>query len=228
MRDDPAVQQFGTGPLARVTALVYTALVVELLLLVTTGPGLVPLLLLDRDASNLPLAAVCLTPMGPALSAALYALHRRRLDLADLHPAAAFWRGYRLNARSALRVYLPWLAVMTVVATTVAHHRAAAIPGWWVVLLGVIAVAATLWLTNALVITSLFTFRAIDVARLAAYFLGRTPKVTLGSAGLLVLAAVVTAFATEAALALLASAFGLMLLSNSRQLIDQVQEDFTA
>jgi hypothetical protein len=228
MHDGPAVVPFGTGPLARGCALAYTALVVELLLLVTTLPGLVPLLLLGRDVSNLPLAAACLIPVGPALSAALYALHRRRLDLADLHPAAAFWRGYRLNAPGALRVYLPWLAVVTVVAITVAHRRAAAIPGWWAVLLGVLALAATLWLINALVITSLFTFRAVDVARLAAYFLGRTPRVTLGSAGLLVLAALVTAFGTEAALALAAPVFGLMLLGSARPLIDHVRKDFTA
>ena len=63
----------------------------------------------------------------------------------------------------------------------------------------VIAVAATLWLVNALVITSLFAFRTVDVARLAAYFLGRTPLVTLGNAGVLIAGALVTAYGTEAA-----------------------------
>lgn len=221
-------QQFGTGPLAGATATVYTALVTEFLLLAATAPGLVPLLLLDHDASNLPLVAVCLIPAGPALSAALYALRHRRLDLADLRPAAVFWRGYRLNAYGALAIWLPWLGLMTMVAMTVAHRHAAAVPGWWPVLLAVIAVAASLWLINALVITSLFAFRARDVARLAAYFLARTPKVTLGNVGLLILAALVTAFATEAVTVLLASASGLMLLHNCRALIDQVREEFTA
>ena len=66
---------FGEGPLSRAAALVYTLIVVELLLLATTLPGLVPLVLLARDVSNAPLAALCLLPLGPALSAALYALH---------------------------------------------------------------------------------------------------------------------------------------------------------
>jgi hypothetical protein len=225
---DTAPGQFGTGPLARAAALVYTLLVVEFLLLLTVAPGFAALLTLHRDASNLPLAAACLVPVGPALSAALYALHRRRLDLADLHPAAAFWRGYRLNVRSSLAVFLPWLALLTMVAMTLAHRSAAGIPGWWQVLLAVIAAIATLWLTNALVITSLFAFRTVDAARLAAYFVGRMPKVALGNVSLLILAVGVTIVATEAALILLASVLGLVLLGNCRAMIEQVREEFTA
>jgi hypothetical protein len=188
----------------------------------------VALVLLDHDASNLPLAALCLVPAGPALSAALYALRRTRLDLADLHPAAAFVRGYRLNAVAALKVWTPWLAAVTMVAMTLAHRRAAGVPQAWLAVVVVIAVIATLWVTNAMVITSLFAFRAIDVARLAAYFLGRTPKVAVGNAGLLIAAAALTAATTEAVPALLASAFGLALLGNSRAMTDQVQRDYTA
>jgi len=228
MSENAASREFGTGPLARAAALVYTLLVTDVLLLVTAAPGLVPLLLLDRAASNLPLDAACLVPAGPAVSAALFALRSRRADLADLHPAAAFWRGYRLNAAGALRVFVPWLAVLTMIAMALAHRHAAAVPGWWQVLLVVIAVAATLWLANAMVITSLFAFRAVDVARLAAYFLGRTPLVTLGNAGVLIGAALVTAFATEPVTALLASAFGLILLNNCQTMIEAVRQDFTA
>jgi hypothetical protein len=228
MREKAASRDFGTGPLARISALVYTLMVTEGLFLVTTLPGLVPLLLLGRDASNLPLDALCLVPVGPAVSAALFALHRRRPDLADLSPAAAFWRGYRLNATGALRVFVPWLAGLTMVAMTLAHRRADGVPGWWLALLVVIAVAATLWLVNALVITSLFAFRAVDVARLAAYFLGRTPLATLGSAGVLLGAAIVTAYGTEAMTALLVTAFCLLLLNSSQTMVNQVRRDFTA
>ena len=228
MSEKAATREFGTGPLSRVSALVYALLVTEGLFLLTTVPGLAPLLLLDRDASNLPLDALCLVPVGPAASAALFALHRRQPDLADLHPAATFWRGYRLNAAGALRVFVPWLAVATMVAMTLAHRRADGVPGWWTVLLVVIAVTATLWLVNALVITSLFTFRTVDVARLAAYFLGRTPLVTLGNAGVLLAAALITAYGTEALTALLVSAFGLLLLNTSRGMTEHVRRDFTA
>jgi hypothetical protein len=219
---------FGEGPLARVAALIYTLLVVELLFLLTTVPGLAGLMLLDRDASNVFLAAVCAVPVGPALSAALYALHRRSRDLTELKPAAAFWRGYRLNLRAALAMWIPWLVWMAILAVNLANFGAAAVPGWWAGLLALVAVAATLWVSNALVITSLFTFRATDVARLAAYFLARTPGVTLGTAGLVIAAAGVTLVWSEAVLALLGSVLALALLRTARPMISDVQREFTA
>jgi hypothetical protein len=202
--------------------------VVELLLLLTTAPGLALLILLDRDASNAPLAAACALPLGPAFSAALYALARRRPDLADLRPAAAFWRGYRLNVRGVLRVWIPFLVVLTIVAVNLTHLGAAGVPTWWAVLLGLIAAVAVLWAANALVITSLFAFRAVDVARLAAYFLVHKGRVTLGNAGLLLVAAGVTVVSSEAVLMLLASLFASALLQTGRPMTTEVQERFTA
>jgi hypothetical protein len=223
-----AGRQFGEGPLSRVASFVYTLLVVELLLVVTTLPGLVALILLDRDASNVPLAAACALPLGPALSAALYALQHRRQDLTDLAPASAFWRGYRLNAIGALKIWVPWLAFMTVIGVNLTHVEAAGIPRWWAVLLAVVAVVVTLWAINALVITSLFAFRAVDVARLAFYCLVRTPLVALGNAGLLAVTVIVTAVASEAVLALLGSLLALALLHTSRPMTMLVRDQFTA
>lgn len=228
MSDVAGIRQFGEGPLARAAALVYTVLVVELLLLLTTAPGLVVLVLLDHDASNAPLAAVCALPFGPALSAALYALHRRRLDLADLKPAAAFWRGYKLNALGALKIWVPLLALLTIIAVNLSHRNASGVPGWWSVLLVVVAVAVTLASANALVITSLYVFRAGDIARLSAYFLVRRPTVTLGNAGLLLLAGTVTVLWSEAVLMLVAVLFAAGLLATSRPMLAEIQEKFVA
>lgn len=223
-----ARREFGEGPLARVAALVYSLLVIELLLLAATLPGMVPLVLLDRDASNAPLAVACAIPLGPALSAALYALRKHKGDLTDLKPAAAFWRGYRLNAGGVLRVWIPWLALMAVLSVNLSHARAAAIPGWWVGLLVAFAVASALWMANALVIVSLFAFRTVDVARLAAYLLGRTKSVTLGNLGLLICAAGLVAVASEAVLALAGVLFAAFLLRVGRPMIALVTEEFTA
>ncbi|MGN9847297.1 hypothetical protein ACTMTI_55395 [Nonomuraea sp. H19] len=225
---DAKQRRFGAGPLSRAAALIYTLLIVELLLLVTTLPGLAALVLLDRDASNVPLAALCALPIGPALSAALYALHHRRLDLTELTPATAFWRGYKANVRGVLKIWVPWLAGMAIAGTSLANFAATGLPGWWAVLLVVIAVAAALWVAHALVITSLFEFRAVDVARLASYALGRFPLATLGNACLLIVAGGVTLVASEAVLALLAFAFALGLLRNCRPLIAEVRARFTA
>ena len=219
---------FGEGPLARAAALIYTLMVVEGLLLLTTVPGLVPLFLLDRDASNIPLAALCLLPVGPAVCAVVYALHRRQADLTDLTPAVAFWRGYRLNLGGALRIWVPALAWLAVIGIGVTRRAAIGLPGWWAALLVAFAAVATLWVANALVITSLFAFRPIDVARLAAYFLGRTKAVTLGNLCLLVCAVALVAVASEAVLALVGVVFAAFLLRIGQPRIALVTEEFTA
>jgi hypothetical protein len=221
-------RQWGEGPLARISALIYTVLAVEALFVLTTLPGLVPLVLLDRDASNAPLVAACALPLGPALAAAIYALRRRSSDLTDLHPARAFWRGYRLNARGALQIWVPWLGWLTIVAVSLANVDAAGIPGWWAGLLVVLAAGITLWMVNALVMTSLFAFRFVDLARLAAYFLAHTPGVTLGVACLLIVAVGVVIVASEAVLALLVPIFAMALLRISLPMINEVEREFTA
>ena len=228
MTEASVQRQFGEGPLSRVAALVYTLLVVEGLLVVTVLPGAIPLLLLARDPSNVPLAALCTVPFGPALSAAVYALQRRRLDLTELKPAPAFFRGYRLNVGGVLRIWLPALVWLVIIGVSLANFSAAAVPGWWAALLVAIAVVTLLWLANALVITSLFTFRTVDVARLAAYFLARNRRGTLGNLALLILAGAVTYFATEAVLVLLGVVFALALLSNSQPMIKEIREKFVA
>ncbi|HZN76326.1 MAG TPA: hypothetical protein VFC00_32265 [Micromonosporaceae bacterium] len=222
------MKEFGEGPLSQFAAFVYTLLVVELLLLVSGAPAVVLLMLLGRDASNIPLAVVCALPLGPAISAALYALRHRRGDLTDLTPAAAYLRGYRLNLLGVLKIWVPWLVWLSVVAVNLANFGAAGVPPWWAGLLVVVVVASALWEANALMITSLFEFRTRDVARLATYFLVRTPGTTLGNACLLVVAAGVLVVSSEAVLALLGVVFVLAYLWNSRPIVAAVRQEFTA
>ncbi|WP_327000840.1 hypothetical protein OHA72_37710 [Dactylosporangium sp. NBC_01737] len=207
--------------LSRATGLIYNLLVVELLLLLTTVPTLAAITLLDHDVSNVPLVAVCAIPLGPAVSAALYALRH-----GDDEPATAFWRGYRGNALPVLKLWLPLLAWLTILAVNLANFSSAGVPGWWGVLLAAVAVAVTLWAVNALVITSLFTFRTVDAARLALHFLPR--GATLANAGVLIAAGGVTLLASEAVTALLGSLLAGALLWNSRAMTAAIRDRFTA
>ncbi|GAA2302866.1 hypothetical protein OKJ48_35575 [Streptomyces kunmingensis] len=218
---------FGEGPLSRGCALVHTLLTVEVLLLVTLAPGGVGLFLLGGDPGNLPLAAVCLVPVGPGVAAALYALHHRTGDLTELRPARAYWRGLRLNSRAALRIWVPLLAWLTVIAYTLTHFAATGLPGWWAALLAAVGAGALLWGAHAFVLTALFTFRTVDTARLAAYFLLRHGRATLGAASLLIVAGAATLWATEVLPLLLAPLLLLSLLHTGRPIIAETQEDFT-
>jgi hypothetical protein len=218
---------FGTGPLSRAAALIHTLLTVEALLLAAAAPGLAGLLLLGPDPSNLPLAAVCLLPLGPAVSAAVYALHHRSRDLADLHPARAFRRGWRLNAVPALKLWTPLLGWLTLIAFTLTHFTATGLPRWWAALLAVIGAGALLWGAHALLLTSLFSFRARDTARLAAWFLVRHGRTTLAAASLTILAAALTALLGEALAALSAAPLLLSLLQAGRPVIGETEREFT-
>lgn len=228
MSDAIGVGRFGEGPLSRVIARIYTLLVVEWLALLAAAPGLIALLLLDRDVSNVPLAALCALPFGPAVSAALYATHHYQADLTELRPASAFWRGYKMNLAGVLRIWVPWLGLAAILGMNLANFDAAGVPGWWRALLIIIAAAATLWITNALVITSLFAFRTRDLARLSGFFLFARPSVPIGNACLLIVAAGVTYFSSELVLALLASVFALATLRVGSPMIEKVQREFTA
>ncbi|MEV4123306.1 hypothetical protein [Micromonospora sp. NPDC049645] len=222
-----AWRQFGDGPLSRVASRVYTLLVVELLLLLTTLPGLLPLVLLGRDPSNLPLVALLLVPVGPAISAALYALRQQGPDLTDLRPAALFWRGYRANVLGVLRVWVPTLSWLAVLGVNLAYSGAVGLASWWAVPLVLIAVGVTLCAANALMITSLFDFRTRDVLRLSVHFLVRSPAVTVGNALLLTAAAGITAVTSEAVLMLLASIAVLAYLRVSDPMIHLIRKEFT-
>jgi uncharacterized membrane protein YesL len=218
---------FGSGPLARAAALIHTLLVVQVLFLLTGAPGLVVLVLLDREPGNIPLVAACAAPVGPAASAALYALRRRGHDLTELTPTRDFLRGYRMNAAATLKLWLPWLAWSAVLGINLAHPQQSGVPPWWRTALVALAVTAALWQVNALVITSLFAFRARDTARLAAYFLLRRPRVTLGAAGTGVLAGAVIVLTSEAVLALVAVVFLAFLLHACRPMCAEIEERFT-
>ncbi|WP_255951797.1 DUF624 domain-containing protein [Streptomyces odontomachi] len=223
-----ARREFGDGPLARAAAAIYTLLVTELLFLLASAPTLALVVLLDRDASNIPLAAVCALPVGPAWSAALYAWQRRGRSLTELRPVPAFWRGYRANAVDALKIWAPWLAGVAVVGTVLTHLGTAGIPGWWAVLLGLVALLSALWMTNALVIASLFSFRTSDTARLAAYFLVRCGRGTVGHVCVLLAAAALTVALSEAVPLLLAPVLAAGVLLNCRPMINEIQEKFVA
>lgn len=223
-----ARREFGSGPLSRAAALIHTLLTAGLLFLLTAGPGLAVAVLLSREAGNLPLFAACALPVGPAASAVLYTLHHHVGDLTDLHPARAFWRGYRLGAVGALGIWaalLTWITVLTINATQLG---AAGLPRWWVIPVLSVTVLAAVGGMLATVINALFTFRIRDVARLACFYLVRTPSVALGALCVLALAVGVTALWSEVVLLLLFPVFALLLLRLSRPMTIDLREEFVA
>lgn len=219
-------RELGEGVLGRATAYVYWHLVVGVLLCAASLPGVVLLLLLERSAGNAALAPLCLVPYGPALSAALYALRdRTRADA--LTPARTYLRGYGLNAGDVLRTWAPAMVALAVIVAGLVNLDAAGVPAGYAGALLVVAALVLLWAVEALTIASFFSFRTRDVARLAAHYLLRTPRVTLGLVALVIVAVGVVWWTTEAVLWLFAVVWAAMWYQTAQPLLDDVSARFT-
>jgi hypothetical protein len=215
------------GPLSRAATVAYWFLMVEVLLVVTTLPGLVAVLLLERHPSNIPLYALAAVPLGPALAAAVFAW-RVFLRERDPSPALQFWRGYRLGWRDALRVWVPALVALALLGTNVAYREAVGLPAALVLVQVLLAAGVLVWAIRTLVLAATFSFRWRDTARLGVYTLTAKPLVTLGMVSLLVLAAGIAVVTFDAVVVLLASVLTYLLVRNEEPVLTLVEERFVA
>lgn len=213
--------------LGRLTGVVYWYLVVEGCFLLAALPGFVGILLLDRSPSNLPLYALCLVPVGPAFSAAISAMGARTREQ-DLSVWPRFWRAYAGNVRDVLFVWIPALAVATILGMNIAFGSAAGVDGFFIGASIVLLVFVALWSAHGLVIASQFRFRARDTFRLALYYLAAKPLVTLGALSYLVLAAAIVTFTSDWVLALLGVFFAAFARMNARPMVADITKRFVA
>lgn len=218
--------EVGPGALSRGAAAVYRFLVLELLLVLTTAPTAVLLVLLDRDASNVPLYAVALLPVGPALVAGLAAVRSWEVE-PDLSPARGFWRAYRRDALGTLTWWAPLLAVLAVLTVNVLN--ADLVPGGTALRpLMVVLVLLLLVLGGHLaVLQARFAFRLRDAVRIACVQVVPQWRFSLGVLSLLLVAAAVTVVSFDVVTVLLAWAAVLLLHLMSRPLVLDVTERFT-
>ncbi|MBN9201422.1 MAG: DUF624 domain-containing protein [Microbacterium chocolatum] len=215
------------GVFTQATGAVYWFVVVEIAFLLAAAPGLLGILLLERSASNIPLYALCLLPVAPAYSAALSALAARQRD-DDLTVWPRYWRAWVANLGDVLWVWVPVLAVAAVLGTTIAFGAAAGVDGFFVVTAGVLATMLAVFASHAIVIASLFRFRARDTARLALYYIAAKPLQSLGTVSYLLLAVALVAFTSDVVLALLGAVFAAFALANAKPMIADITTRFTA
>ncbi len=215
----------GEGPLTRFAAVVHWFLVVEVLLVLVTAPGLVAALLLAPVASNLPLYALCAVPVGPAVAAALHAW-RAFLSDRDDEPARRFLRGYRLGVGDALWTWVPALGVLTVLGVSVAYRDAVPGGGALVVPQVTLGVVVLLWALRMLSITASYAFRWRDAARLSVLTLVVRPAASLALLSLLVLVAGTTYVTFDGVVVLLGSVLTFLLARGEQPVLRQVGEQF--
>lgn len=194
--------RFVDGRLFRACSFVHHLMVVEGCLVIALLPTFATVLLLAPDPRNAPLFAIALIPAGPAVVAGLYAVRRT-----DGSPGRDFVRGYRSSWREVLKV---WVPAVVLIATTPA----------------VVAALVAVWLANAVVITSRFSFRGRDTARLAAYYLGARWRCTLNVLLLGAAFTVLVALTSDWVAVLLLSPALYLLARVTRPLVADVEKRF--
>ena len=179
--------EVGKSTFARVTAMIYWLIMLEVMFVIFTAPGWVASLFLDDDPSNIPLFIACLLPVGPAVAAMVFAWRRRELEGPDLAPARRFWRGYRLNFADVLRWWVPFLVLVAVGGFVATNLHMINLPAGLIWIFVGLGVLAALWAAHMLVLTAAFSFRTRDTSRLAIHFFFRCFPATLLFLSLLVI-----------------------------------------
>lgn len=170
-------------------------------------------------------------PLGPSLAAAMYAFNRM-LGGHETGVFRDFMRGYRLNLRHALIVWLPYLLLLGVIAFNLAGLPPSAGSGTGtgpavraaLLVLGLLVATAAL---HALLLLSRFTFPVRDIYRLSLYSFGAQKRVALGNAGILFVAAFLLLSFTTYLLMVVAGALVFLVCLNSRPLLRFVEDKFT-
>lgn len=215
-----------TGPLSQLAQAVYQHAALAVCLAVGCAPTVLVVSLLSVTPGNAAFFVLAQLPVAPVLAAGLWAVRGWRDDPEE-GPFVLFWQGLRRSTADVLRWWVPTVLAVTVLAVDVLASgtvpAAEALRPVALVLAGVLV----LWSGHMLVVTTFFSFRTRDAARVAAVMLLARWRVTLVHVSLLVVAVGVTALGSDAILALSAWALVSMLEVVSRPVVTDTRERFT-
>ncbi|MDR6437006.1 putative membrane protein YesL [Paenarthrobacter nicotinovorans] len=216
--------QYGSGPLFKAAGLVYGVMVGgALLVLANVLVVLMPLL------AGLvgPAALLGFVLVGPSLVACCYAFNRL-IAGEDTGVFGDFVKSYRSNFGQALVVWLPYAALLAIIAANLSSlpgsnpETVAARVG--LVGLGLVVSAAAV---HAMLLLSRFTFRTVDIYRLSVYTIGARTRVAFGNVGILFVAGFALITSSVWLLLLIGGLILYLLCLNSRPLLALVEERFT-
>lgn len=212
------------GLFLEITEGIYWFLVVDVLLVLASAPTLLLWTMLGTGWLTALWFMLAALPMLPAVAAGLYACRAWREDR-ELIPARHFLRGYRLNALDSLKVGAPLLLVLGVLGVNLTQGGSAGAGALGAVFL-VLGAVALLLLVRVLSIVSTFSFRSIDIFRLAAFTLLMRPLATLALLSLGVLALGIILVVGEFLLLVTASLLAFALWAAERPVAQLLTEQF--
>ena len=214
-----ATREFGSGPLHRATQAVYTVLGPTVCFLVVCLPFAVAVAMLP----SAPVIGAAGILIGPAWTALLYALRVVRADR-DRGPVRSFFRGYRVNWRQTLIIWVPYWVLLVIAGADVVSSGTPLALRW---IVGIVAAVSMLWMSAVLLIVSRYAFRTRDVLRLGGYLLFGAPRSTVTDLALLVVAGATIYVTSEFVLGLLAGLFALFALIGAQGAFELLDDRFT-
>ncbi|GAA4166812.1 DUF624 domain-containing protein [Gryllotalpicola daejeonensis] len=212
-------REFTTGPLYRAAQAVYSVLGPTAGFLIACLPFAAAIVAGHSTVA----IAVGGVVIGPAWTALLYATRVIRAD-PERGPFTSFWRGYRLNWRQTLAVWLPYWLLLTAAGADVASPAS---PLALRAVIAVIAGISLLWMSAVLLIISRYAFRTRDVLRLGGYLLFGAPRSTVTDFALLIVAGATIYLSSEFVLGLLAGVFALFAIAGAQGAFELVDARFT-
>jgi len=222
----PVPGELGNGFLGKLSKSIYWYGIITVLLAITALPAFLFALFLEPVAANLPLLAIGLIPLGPAISAALYTV-RARYRSEDAGPWRAFWRGYRLNFTTILKFWIPALVILGIIGFSLAFGNLVGLTTLYRVGLVVVAAVVLAWAMHAITIATFFNFRFSDTMRLAGYQFWAQKRATLGLLAIGVVAFGLLWFVNMFALMLAGGVLALIWYQQERRVLNDVYNRFT-
>lgn len=214
-----AAREYTDKPLYRISTILYGVFGPTMCFLVACLPFAAAILLLP---SAVTIAATGIL-IGPAWTALLYAVRVVAADR-DRGPIAAFWHGYRVNARQTLAAWAPYWVLLVIAAADASAPTVPLAVRWAV---GIVAAVSLLWISSVLLLISGYAFRLRDILRLGLYLIFASPRMTLSNLALLVVAGATVYFTSELLLGLLAGLFAVFAVLGARRGFALIEERFT-
>ena len=212
--------EFGSGALFKAAGVVYGVMVCSGLVLLANVLVLAAPLL-----GPVALAGFALT--GPSIVAACYAFNRL-LSGEDSSVFRDFLKSYRRDFGQSLLVWLPYLALLTVIAGNLislpGSNLEAVAARVGLVGLGIMVGTAAV---HAMALVSRFSFRTTDIYRLSIYSMAANKRVSLGNAGILFVWCFVLLATTAWLVPFTAGPVLYLLCLNSKPLLMLVETKFT-
>lgn len=218
--------EIGDGPLTRAAVAIYRAVALEVMLVVSCLLAFAVLMFLAPEASNAPLAALALLPLGPAVVAGLSAVHTwTRSD--TIAPFRQYGRAWLREVLGTLRWWAPVVLVLAVLSAnlTVMGDLTGGSALTPVTLL--LALGLLLWSGHMAVLQARFSFRVRDAARVAVIEFVPQWRFTTGLLALLLIVGWLVLQVSALVAVLLAFAGVLFLHVMAKPLVARVTARFT-